>query len=120
VATALREPHHPVVCLVGDGGFMMTGNEMILAVQRRLPILFVLANNGSYASIRIHQERAYPGRHSGTDLFNPDFSAIAKGFGMTVETITREDQIESALQRGLQARQPHFIEVKTSLAVTLP
>jgi acetolactate synthase-1/2/3 large subunit len=120
VATALREPHRPVVCLVGDGGFMMTGNEMIAAVQRRLPILFILANNGSYASIRIHQERAYPTRHPGTDLFNPDFLAIAQGFGMTVERVEREDQIAAALQRGLQAQGPHFIEVMTSLKVTLP
>jgi acetolactate synthase-1/2/3 large subunit len=120
VATALREPQHPVVCMVGDGGFMMTGNEMILAVQRQLPILFILANNGSYASIRIHQDRAYPTRHLGTDLFNPDFAAMAKGFGMPVEKIDREDQIEAALQRGLQANGPYFIEVQTSLKVTLP
>jgi acetolactate synthase-1/2/3 large subunit len=120
VATALREPQHPVVCMVGDGGFMMTGNEMILAVQRQLPILFILANNGSYASIRIHQDRAYPSRHLGTDLFNPDFAAMAKGFGMSVEKLEREDQIEDALQRGLQAKGPYFIEVKTSLNVTLP
>jgi acetolactate synthase-1/2/3 large subunit len=120
VATALREPQHPVVCMVGDGGFMMTGNEMILAVQRKLPILFILANNGSYASIRIHQDRAYPTRHLGTDLFNPDFAAMAKGFGMPVEKIDREDQIEAALQRGLQANGPYFIEVQTSLKVTLP
>ena len=120
VATALREPHSQVVCMVGDGGFMMTGNEMIAAVQRRLPILFILANNGSYASIRIHQERAYPTRHPGTDLFNPDFLAIAQGFGMTAERVQREDQIEAALQRGLQADEPYFIEVMTSLQVTLP
>lgn len=120
VATALREPRSRVVCMVGDGGFMMTGNEMIAAVQRRLPILFILANNGSYASIRIHQERAYPTRHPGTDLFNPDFLSIAKGFGMTAERVEREDQIEAALQRGLQAQGPHFIEVMTSLKVTLP
>ncbi len=120
VATALREPQHPVVCMVGDGGFMMTGNEMILAVQRQLPILFILANNGSYASIRIHQDRAYPTRHLGTDLFNPDFAAMAKGFGMPVEKIDREDQIEAALKRGLQANGPYFIEVQTSLKVTLP
>jgi acetolactate synthase-1/2/3 large subunit len=120
VATALREPQHPVVCMVGDGGFMMTGNEMILAMQRQLPILFILANNGSYASIRIHQERAYPKRHLGTDLFNPDFVAVAKGFGMPVEKIDREDQIEAVLQRGLQAKGPYFIEVQTSLKVTLP
>jgi acetolactate synthase-1/2/3 large subunit len=120
VATALREPQHPVVCLVGDGGFMMTGNEMILAVQRQLPILFILANNASYASIRIHQERAYPTRHLGTDLFNPDFAAMAQGFGMGVEKVEREDQIEAALRRGLHASGPYFIEVKTSLKVTLP
>jgi acetolactate synthase-1/2/3 large subunit len=120
VATALREPRSQVVCMVGDGGFMMTGNEMIAAVQRRLPILFILANNGSYASIRIHQERAYPQRHPGTDLFNPDFLAIALGFGMTAERVEREDQIEAALQRGLQANGPYFIEVMTSLQVTLP
>jgi acetolactate synthase-1/2/3 large subunit len=120
VATALREPQHPVVCMVGDGGFMMTGNEMILAVQRQLPILFILANNGSYASIRIHQDRAYPTRHLGTDLFNPDFAAMAKGFGMPVEKIDREDQIEAALKRGLEANGPYFIEVQTSLKVTLP
>ena len=120
VATALREPRSKVVCMVGNGGFMMTGNEMIAAVERRLPILFILANNGSYASIRIHQERAYPTRHPGTDLFNPDFMAIAQGFGMTVERVEREDQIEAALQRGLQAEGPYFIEVMTSLQVTLP
>lgn len=120
VATALREPQHPVVCMVGDGGFMMTGNEMILAVQRQLPIVFILANNGSYASIRIHQERAYPARHLGTDLFNPDFATLAQGFGMVVEKIEREDQIAGALERALQARVPYFMEVKTSLKVTLP
>jgi acetolactate synthase-1/2/3 large subunit len=82
--------------------------------------LFVLANNGSYASIRIHQERAYPGRPSGTDLFNPDFSAMARGFGLQVETVTDEAQIETALRRGLQSGEPYFIEVMTSLKVTLP
>ena len=96
VATALREPHRRVICMVGDGGFMMTGNEMIAAVQRRLPILFILANNGSYASIRIHQERAYPSRHPGTDLFNPDFLSIAQGFGLQSERIEREDAIQAA------------------------
>ena len=82
--------------------------------------MFILANNGSYASIRIHQERAYPSRHPGTDLFNPDFLSIAQGFGLQSERIEREDQIEAALQRALQAQGPYFIEVMTSLQVTLP
>jgi acetolactate synthase-1/2/3 large subunit len=120
VATAMREPHQRVVCMVGDGGFMMTGNEMILAVQRQLPIVFILANNGSYASIRIHQDRAYPTRHPGTDLFNPDFAAMARGFGMAVEEIRHEDQIERVLRWALQSKGPCFIEVKASLRVTLP
>jgi acetolactate synthase-1/2/3 large subunit len=120
IASQLRCPRAKVVCLVGDGGFMMTGNEMIAAVQRRLPILFIVANNGSYASIRIHQELNYPGRHLGTDLFNPDFSAIGRAFGMPVETITEAGQIDAAIARGLAATGPHFIEVKSSLAVSLP
>ncbi len=119
LATALREPGRPLVCMVGDGGFMMTGNEMILAVQRRLPIVFIVANNGSYASIRIHQERAYA-RHRGTDLYNPDFCAVARGFGMPAERVSDEDQIRGALQRALQSDGPCFIEVMCSLKVTLP
>lgn len=120
IATQLRNPEVPVVCMVGDGGFMMTGNEMIAAVERQLPILFILSNNACYASIRIHQEREYGVRHPGTSLYNPDFAAIARGFGMQAEAITSEDQIEAALARGLAARQPYFIEVKTSLHAVLP
>ncbi len=119
VATALREPDHPVVCMVGDGGFMMTGNEMILAVQRRLPIVFIVANNGSYGSIRIHQERAYS-RHPGTDLFNPDFCTVAHGFGIPAERVSTEDDIDEALQRALTCDGPYLVEVMTSLQVTLP
>ncbi len=120
IATALRQPESKVVCMVGDGGFMMTGNEMIAAIERKLPILFILSNNASYASIRIHQDRAYPGRHPGTDLFNPDFLAIARGFGMTAERIEHEEQIAAAIERGMQASGPYFIEVMSSLKVTLP
>ena len=120
VATQLRLPHAKVICMVGDGGFMMTGNEMIAAVERKLPILFILSNNNSYASIRIHQERQYPSRHVGTSLFNPDFIRIAEGFGMQHEAVTEADQIDAAIARGLAAKGPYFMEVKTSLKVVLP
>jgi acetolactate synthase-1/2/3 large subunit len=120
VATQMRLPHAKVICMVGDGGFMMTGNEMIAAVERKLPILFILSNNNSYASIRIHQERQYPSRHVGTSLFNPDFIRIAEGFGMQNEAVTEADQIEAAIARGLAAKGPYFIEVQTSLKVVLP
>lgn len=120
VAVQLRHPDAKVICLVGDGGFMMTGNEMIAAIERKLPILFILSNNNCYASIRIHQEINYPGRHVGTTLFNPDFIRIAEGFGMQSEAVREEKQIDAAIARGLAAEGPYFIEVQTSLKVTLP
>ncbi|WP_094812781.1 thiamine pyrophosphate-binding protein [Bordetella genomosp. 12] len=118
IATALRGQR--AVCMVGDGGLLMTGNEMILAVERRLPILFIVSNNGSYASIRIHQERHYPGRVSGTALNNPDFLALARAYGMPAQRITEAAQIDEAIARGLAAPGPVFIEVASSLGSVLP
>lgn len=120
IASQLRFPGRQVICMVGDGGFMMTGNEMIAAVERKLPILFILANNASYASIRIQQELHYPGRSLGTGLFNPDFEQIARAFGMQAQRIERTEDVADAVGRGLAEGGPHFIEVKTSLSVTLP
>ena len=120
IAAQLRFPGRQVICMVGDGGFMMTGNEMIAAVERKLPILFILANNGSYASIRIQQELHYPGRKLGTSLFNPDFEQIARAFGMRAQRIEREEEVAGAIASGLAAGEPYFIEVRASLAVTLP
>lgn len=120
IASQLRFPGRQVICMVGDGGFMMTGNEMIAAVERKLPILFILANNASYASIRIQQELHYPGRILGTNLFNPDFEQVARAFGMQAQRIARAEEIAGAVATGLAASAPYFIEVETSLAVTLP
>ncbi|MFC7608114.1 thiamine pyrophosphate-dependent enzyme [Teichococcus aestuarii] len=77
VAAALRHPERTVICAVGDGGALMTGGELAVGMARRLPIKLLLSDNGSYASIRIHQERQHPGRVSGTDLANPDLGAGA-------------------------------------------
>ncbi len=120
IASQLRFPGRQVICMVGDGGFMMTGNEMIAAVERKLPILFILANNASYASIRIQQELHYPGRTVGTSLFNPDFEKIARAFGMQAQRITRPEEVAGAVAMGLAGGGPRFIEVKASLSVTLP
>ena len=120
IASQLRFPGRQVICMVGDGGFMMTGNEMIAAVERKLPILFILANNGSYASIRIQQEMHYPGRVLGTSLFNPNFEQVARAFGMQAECISRPEEVAAAVKRGLAADGPHFIEVKASLSAMLP
>jgi len=120
VATQLRHPDRKVVCMVGDGGFMMTGNEMAAAAERGLPILFIVSNNNCYGSIRLHQARTYPGRYVGTDLSSPDFAMMARAFGMQAEYLTREDQLDAAIARGLASDRPYFLEVRTSLAAILP
>ncbi len=120
IASQLRFPGRQVICMVGDGGFMMTGNEMIAAVERKLPILFILENNASYAAIRIQQELHYPGPILGTSLFNPDFAQVARAFGMQAQSISRVEEVAGALASGLAGDGPHFIEVKTSLSAILP
>ncbi|HEY4297040.1 MAG TPA: thiamine pyrophosphate-dependent enzyme, partial [Paraburkholderia sp.] len=120
IATQLRLPAQKTICLVGDGGFTMTGNEMIAAVTRQLPILFIVSNNNCYGSIRIHQEREYPGRHVGTSLTNPDFVKIAGAFGIAAELVTSADEVDAAIQRGIAAQQPYFIEIRSSIDAVLP
>ena len=88
IAAKLRFPDKTVICLAGDGCFQMTLNEMSTAAQNKLAIIVIVVNNGKYATIRMHQEKNYPGRVSGTELHNPDFAALAKaygGFGIKVQ-----------------------------------
>lgn len=120
LACAMRQPERTTVCMVGDGGFLMTGNEMILAVERKLPIIFIVSNNGSYGSIRLHQERGYPGRVSGTSLFNPDFYTLASSFGMKAARIQDKSEIDAVIKSALAMREPLLIEVNTSLDAILP
>ena len=88
IAAKLRFPDKTVICLAGDGCFQMTLNEMSTATQNKLAIIVIVVNNGKYATIRMHQEKNYPGRVSGTELHNPDFAALTKaygGFGIKVQ-----------------------------------
>jgi acetolactate synthase-1/2/3 large subunit len=88
VAMKRLYPERPVICIAGDGDFLMNGQEFATAVQYGLPIIVVIADNGLYGTIRMHQEREYPGRIIATDLRNPDFAAYARafgGFGISVE-----------------------------------
>ncbi|WP_454674008.1 thiamine pyrophosphate-dependent enzyme [Achromobacter pestifer] len=120
IATQLRHPDRKVVCLVGDGGFLMTGNEMAAAAERGLPVLFIVSNNNCYGSIRLHQARTYPGRYVGTSLSSPDFTMMARAFGVQAEYVTQAAQLDAAIARGLAADRPYLLEVKTSLAAILP
>ena len=119
VAAALREAHRTVICMVGDGGFLMTGYELAVAMERRLPLKVIVSVNGMYGSIRIHQERDYPGRPSGTGFANPDFALIGRAFGFPVTHIRTLDDL--ALLPGLlRSAGGEFIVVETSVAAVLP
>lgn len=115
VAAALRCPGTPVVCFVGDGGFLMNGSELATAVERDIPLLIIVANNGSYGTIRQHQERSFPGRVVATTLNNPDFACLASAYGAGGALVTREDQLETTLRSALRSRRPTVIDVRTSL-----
>ncbi len=115
VASALREPARQVICLVGDGGFHMTGNEFSVAVERNLPIKVFVSDNRSLGTIRLYQERDYPGRTLATNLYNPDFAAIAEAHGAKGFTIERDDQIKAVVAAALAHNGPALVQVKTSL-----
>jgi acetolactate synthase-1/2/3 large subunit len=119
VAAALREPGRQVICMVGDGGFLMTGNELATAVERHLPIKVIVSENGVYGSIRLHQERAYPGRVCGTGFANPDLALIGQAFGFPVTRIRTQGEL-AGLEAILQAPGPAFVVVDTSLQAILP
>jgi acetolactate synthase-1/2/3 large subunit len=119
VAAALREPGRPVICLVGDGGFLMTGNELAVALERGLRLKVILSENGIYGSIRIHQERDYPGRTVGTSFRNPDFALIGRAFGMTVTRLASDADLDR-LPDLLAAPESSLIVVATSVEAILP
>ncbi|MEZ0172396.1 thiamine pyrophosphate-binding protein [Microvirga sp. TS319] len=102
-------PDSTVVVFAGDGDFLMNGQEFATAVQYDLPILVILLDNGMYGTIRMHQEREYPGRVSATMLKNPDFAAYAKAFGGYGERVETTDDFPAALQRALTSGKPAIL-----------
>ncbi len=119
VAAGLRCPDRMVIAVVGDGGFLMTGNELAVALERGLALKVIVSENRSYGSIRINQERAYPGRPIGTGLTNPDFELIGRAFGMPTTRISDEAGL-AALPGVLATPGTAFIVVDSSLAAVLP
>jgi acetolactate synthase-1/2/3 large subunit len=112
IAAKLAAPEREVVCLAGDGCLMMVVGELATAAQEGAAIVVIVANNGMYGTIRMHQERNYPGRVSGTDLRNPDFVALARAFGCQAELVERTDDFADALARAREARIPALIELR--------
>jgi len=113
-------PDRLVVAFAGDGCFLMNGQEFATAVQYGLPIIVVVVNNGTYGTIRMHQEREYPGRVSGTDLKNPDFAALARAYGGHGETVERTADFAPAFERARESGKPAIIEVKLDAEAITP
>lgn len=115
LAWSLRFPGRQVVALVGDGCVMMTGNELATAVQYGAKPKVFIADNGSYGTIRLHQEKRYPGRISGTRLGNPDFAKWGASFGAAAFTIDVPDGIDAQVAAALAHDGPAVVHVRTSL-----
>jgi acetolactate synthase-1/2/3 large subunit len=114
------QPERLVVCFAGDGCFLMNGQEFATAVQYDLPIIVCVIDNRMYGTIRMHQERHYPGRVSATDLRNPDFAAYARAFGGHGERVERTDDFAPAFERAVASGRPAIIHVILSPEALTP
>ena len=112
VAMKQLHPERRVISINGDGDFLMNGQEFATAVQYKLPIIAMVFDNASYGTIRMHQERDYPGRVSATDLVNPDFAAYARAFGGFGATVEKTEQFADAFHAAEASGLPSIIHVK--------
>ena len=120
VAAKLVHPDRVVVCFAGDGDFLMSGQELATAVQYELPLVVLVVNNGMYGTIRMHQERHYPGRPFGTDLVNPDFARYAEAFGGHGEVVERTEEFAPAFERAVASGRPAVIELRVDPEAITP
>jgi acetolactate synthase-1/2/3 large subunit len=112
LAAKMLNPERTVVCFTGDGDFLMNGQELATAVQYDLPIITVLIDNGMLGTIRMHQEREYPGRISATTLQNPDFAAYARAFGAFGATVEKTADFAPAFEEARKSGRPALLHVK--------
>jgi acetolactate synthase-1/2/3 large subunit len=116
VAAKIVDPERTVVTFAGDGEFMMTGQELATAVQYCAGLILIVFNNNMFGTIRMHQEREYPGRVSGTELHNPDFAALAQAYGGQGEVVENTADFAPALQRAVaftnERKLPAVIELR--------
>lgn len=113
-------PETPVICFAGDGCFMMHGQEFATAVQYDLPIVVLIVDNGMYGTIRMHQEKFYPGRVSATNLKNPDFAAYAQAFGGYGERVEKTEDFAAALARAIDSKKPAIVHLITDPEAITP
>jgi acetolactate synthase-1/2/3 large subunit len=120
VAMKRLAPERTVVCFAGDGDFLMTGQEFATAVQYELPIVVIVVDNGMYGTIRMHQEREYPGRVVGTGLKNPDFAAYARAFGGFGVTVEKTADFAEAFEAAQKSGKPAIIHLKVDPEAITP
>jgi acetolactate synthase I/II/III large subunit len=120
IMAKLVHPERDVVSISGDGCFQMYPQELATAVQFGAAITAIVVNNGSYGTIRMHQERAHPGRVIATELRNPDFAALARAYGAHGETVETTEDFPAAFKRVHGAGRPALIEVRTSIEDVRP
>ncbi|WP_372619319.1 thiamine pyrophosphate-dependent enzyme [Falsiroseomonas sp.] len=114
IGAAITHPGRCVLCFVGDGGALMTGQELATAFHHGAAPIIMVFNNGMYGTIRMYQERTYPGRVSGTALTNPDFARFIESFGGHGEVVTRTEELVPAFERARASGKPAIIEVRTN------
>lgn len=112
IAAKLTDRGRTVVAFAGDGCFLMNGQELATAMQYDARVIFLVINNGMYGTIRMHQERSYPGRVAGTQLTNPDFAALARSYGLHGETVVATSDFASAFERCEESGKPALIEIR--------
>jgi len=112
VAAKVVHPDRVVVNFSGDGCFLMNGQELATAAQYKLPVIFIVVNNGMYGTIRMHQEREYPARVYATALENPDFAALARAYGLHGEQVAATAEFAPAFDRALASGKPALLEVR--------
>jgi len=112
IAAKLRYPRRVVVAFAGDGCFLMYGQELATAIKYSLPIIILVVNNSMYGTIRMHQERNYPGRVYGTDLVNPNFAAFAQAFGARGKVVERTEDFGAAFEEAITAETPSLLELR--------
>lgn len=120
VAAALRHPEKLAVALAGDGDFLMNGQELATAIQHGANMLVLVIDNGAYGTIRMHQEREFPARLSGTTLHNPDFAALGRAYGCWAETVEQTEDFAPALDGALAQTGVRLLHLKTDVEFITP
>ncbi|WP_193165180.1 thiamine pyrophosphate-dependent enzyme [Microbulbifer hainanensis] len=120
IAAKLRYPERPVICFAGDGCLQMTVQELATASHYGVNVVVIVVNNSSLGTIRMHQERNYPGRTSGTDLSNPDFTALALAYGFHAQTVAATEEFFPAFAEAVASDKPALLELMLPLNALTP